>query len=58
MNPVNHRMGGGEGRSHGGRPLCSPTGALSKGEKTRSKRKPSKRAIIRRWPPGPHHAPK
>jgi large subunit ribosomal protein L2 len=58
MNPVNHPMGGGEGRSHGGRHPCNPTGVLSKGGKTRSKRKPSNRAIIRRRPPGPHYAPR
>ncbi len=58
QNPVSHPMGGGEGRSHGGRHPCSPTGVLSKGGKTRSKRKPSNRAIIRRRPPGPHYAPR
>jgi large subunit ribosomal protein L2 len=58
MNPVNHPMGGGEGRSHGGRHPCSPTGVLSKGGKTRKKRKPSSRVIIRRRPPGPHYARK
>eukprot|EP00457_Paulinella_chromatophora_P009175 gb/GEZN01009231.1/.p1 GENE.gb/GEZN01009231.1/~~gb/GEZN01009231.1/.p1 ORF type:complete len:336 (-),score=20.46 gb/GEZN01009231.1/:295-1302(-) len=35
MNPVDHPMGGGEGKSSGGRPSCSPTGVLSKGYKTR-----------------------
>jgi large subunit ribosomal protein L2 len=55
MNPVSHPMGGGEGRSHGGRHPCSPTGVLSKGGKTRKKRKPSNAAIIRRRPPGPHY---
>lgn len=48
MNPVSHPMGGGEGRSGGGRHPCSPTGVLAKGGKTRSKRKPSNRYIIRR----------
>lgn len=56
MNPVNHPMGGGEGRTAGGRHPCSPTGVLSKGGKTRNKRKPSNRAIIRRRRPGPHYA--
>jgi large subunit ribosomal protein L2 len=56
MNPVNHPMGGGEGRTAGGRHPCGPTGVLSKGGKTRSKRKPSNRAIIRRRRPGPHYA--
>src|SRR5919198_1058169 len=58
MNPVSHPMGGGEGRTAGGRHPCSPTGVLSKGGKTRKKRKPSNTAIIRRRRPGPHYAPK
>src|SRR5262249_14509074 len=41
MNPVSHPMGGGEGRTAGGRHPCSPTGVLAKGGKTRNKRKPS-----------------
>jgi len=48
MNPVAHPMGGGEGRSAGGRHPCSPTGKLSKGGKTRKKRNPSNKHIIRR----------
>src|SRR5436309_6232942 len=56
MNPVSHPMGGGEGRTAGGRHPCSPTGVLSKGGKTRNKRKPSNSAIIRRRRPGPHYA--
>lgn len=35
MNPVDHPMGGGEGRTSGGRHPCSPWGQLSKGLKTR-----------------------
>jgi large subunit ribosomal protein L2 len=58
MNPVNHPMGGGEGRTGGGRHPCSPTGVLAKGGKTRKKRKPSNAAIIRRRRPGPHYATK
>ncbi len=58
MNPVSHPMGGGEGRTAGGRDPCSPTGVLAKGGKTRKKRKPSNAAIIRRRRPGPHYAPK
>ena len=58
MNPVDHPMGGGEGRSKGGRHPCSPTGVLAKGGKTRKKRKPSNSAIVRRRRPGPHYAPK
>ena len=56
MNPVSHPMGGGEGRTAGGRHPCSPTGVLSKGGKTRKKRKPSNSAIVRRRRPGPHYA--
>ena len=48
MNPVAHPMGGGEGRSNGGRHPCSPTGKPAKGGKTRSKRKTSNKRIIRR----------
>jgi large subunit ribosomal protein L2 len=48
MNPVAHPMGGGEGRTSGGRHPCSPRGKLSKGGKTRKRRKASSRAIIRR----------
>ncbi|MEQ8767473.1 MAG: 50S ribosomal protein L2 [Planctomycetota bacterium] len=46
-NPVAHPMGGGEGRSAGGRHPCSPTGKLSKGGKTRAPNKPSSRFIVR-----------
>lgn len=55
MNPVSHPMGGGEGRSAGGRHPCGPTGVLAKGGKTRRKRKPSNAAIIRRRRPGKHY---
>jgi large subunit ribosomal protein L2 len=48
MNPVDHPMGGGEGRTSGGRHPCSPSGKLAKGGKTRRRRKPSSKAIIRR----------
>ncbi len=48
MNPVDHPLGGGEGRTKGGRHPCSPTGVLAKGGKTRRRRKPSNAAIIRR----------
>jgi large subunit ribosomal protein L2 len=58
MNPVSHPMGGGEGRTAGGRHPCSPTGVLAKGGKTRKKRKPSNASIIRRRRPGPHYAEK
>nr|MBN2276347.1 50S ribosomal protein L2 [candidate division Zixibacteria bacterium] len=42
MNPVDHPMGGGEGRSSGGRHPCTPWGKITKGLKTRSKRKSNK----------------
>jgi large subunit ribosomal protein L2 len=48
QNPVDHPMGGGEGRSNGGRHPCSPSGLLAKGGKTRSPRKVSNARIIRR----------
>ena len=47
MNPVDHPMGGGEGKSSGGRHPCSPWGQISKGLKTR-KAKLSDRLIVRR----------
>lgn len=48
MNPVAHPMGGGEGRSNGGRHPCSPTGVPAKGGKTRNRKKVSNKRIIRR----------
>ncbi|HET6573375.1 MAG TPA: 50S ribosomal protein L2 [Fimbriiglobus sp.] len=54
MNPTDHPMGGGEGRTAGGRNPSSPTGVPAKGGKTRSKRKPGNKAIVRRRPAGPH----
>jgi large subunit ribosomal protein L2 len=39
MNPVDHPMGGGEGRSSGGRHPCSPWGQLTKGLKTRKNKR-------------------
>ena len=47
MNPVDHPMGGGEGKSSGGRHPCSPWGQIAKGLKTR-KRKLSDSLILRR----------
>ncbi len=47
MNPVDHPMGGGEGRSSGGHPR-SRNGLLAKGKKTRDTTKPSTRLIISR----------
>jgi large subunit ribosomal protein L2 len=48
MNPVDHPMGGGEGRSSGGGHPVSPWGQLAKGKKTRSRHKPSNKFIIQR----------
>lgn len=45
MNPVDHPMGGGEGKSSGGRHPCSPWGKLSKGGKTRKRSKPTQHII-------------
>ena len=51
MNPVDHPMGGGQGKSKGGggrhHPM-SPWGQLAKGFKTRRKHKPSDRFIVER----------
>ena len=46
-NPVDHPMGGGEGKSSGGRHPCTPWGKITKGLKTR-KKKPSDKLIVRR----------
>jgi len=48
MNPVDHPMGGGEGRTAGGRHPCSPTAVLAKGGRTRRKNHPTDKFIIRR----------
>lgn len=48
MNPVSHKMGGGEGRRNGGRHPASRNGKLAKGGRTRQRRKPSTKAIVRR----------
>ena len=48
MNPVDHPMGGGEGRTSGGGPAVSPWGKLAKGGKTRKPRKASDRVILKR----------
>lgn len=42
MNPVDHPLGGGEGRSKGGRHPCSPWGQLAKGKKTRKNKRTDK----------------
>ena len=48
MNPVDHPMGGGEGRSSGGGHPRSPWGQLAKGKKTRGRRMPSQKFILQR----------
>jgi large subunit ribosomal protein L2 len=48
MNPVDHPMGGGEGRTSGGRHPCSPWGQLSKGLKTRHNKRTDGMIIKRR----------
>ncbi len=48
MNPVDHPLGGGEGRSSGGRHPVSPWGVPAKGYKTRDPKKASNKLIIKR----------
>jgi len=48
MNPVDHPMGGGEGRTAGGRHPCSPWGQLAKGLKTRNNKATDKYIVRRR----------
>ena len=48
MNPVDHPMGGGEGRTSGGGHPMSPWGLLSKGKRTRDKAKQSNKYIVER----------
>ena len=48
QNPVDHPMGGGEGRSSGGGHPVSPWGQLAKGKKTRHPKKTSSRFIVER----------
>jgi large subunit ribosomal protein L2 len=47
MNPVDHPLGGGEGRTSGGRPAVSPWGK-PEGVRTRNVNKPSQQLIVRR----------
>eukprot|EP01120_Amphizonella_sp_Union-15-10_P017113 TRINITY_DN9408_c0_g1_i1.p1 TRINITY_DN9408_c0_g1~~TRINITY_DN9408_c0_g1_i1.p1 ORF type:complete len:160 (+),score=35.03 TRINITY_DN9408_c0_g1_i1:532-1011(+) len=52
MNPIDHPMGGGEGKTSGGRSSCSPTGVLAKGARTRhSKERGADLVIKKRWVP-------
>jgi large subunit ribosomal protein L2 len=48
MNPVDHPMGGGEGRTSGGRHPCSPWGQLAKGKKTRNNKRTDGMIVRRR----------
>jgi large subunit ribosomal protein L2 len=48
MNPVDHPMGGGEGKSSGGRHPCTPWGVPTKGHKTRRNRRSDKYIVKRR----------
>ncbi|NNL85891.1 MAG: 50S ribosomal protein L2 [Myxococcales bacterium] len=48
MNPVDHPMGGGEGKSSGGRHPCTPWGKPTKGHKTRKKGRSDKYIVKRR----------
>ena len=52
MNPVDHPMGGGEGRTSGGRHPCSPWGQLSKGLKTRNNKRTDGMIVRRRGTKG------
>jgi len=48
MNPVDHPLGGGEGKTSGGRHPVTPWGKPTRGKKTRNKRKTSERFIVSR----------
>jgi large subunit ribosomal protein L2 len=48
MNPVDHPMGGGEGKSSGGRHPCSPWGQLSKGLRTGNRKRSAKLIVKKR----------
>jgi large subunit ribosomal protein L2 len=48
MNPIDHPMGGGEGKSSGGRHPCTPWGVPTKGHKTRTNRNTDKYIVKRR----------
>ena len=48
MNPIDHPLGGGEGRSSGGRHPVTPWGVPTKGYKTRDKKKASNKLIVKR----------
>ena len=48
MNPVDHPLGGGEGRTSGGRHPCSPWGKSAKGAKTRNNKRTDQFIVRRR----------
>lgn len=48
MNPVDHPLGGGEGRTSGGRHPCSPWGKSAKGKKTRNNKATDNMIVKRR----------
>ena len=48
MNPVDHPMGGGEGRSSGGGHPVTPWGVITRGKKTRSRKNTSNGRIVKR----------
>jgi large subunit ribosomal protein L2 len=48
MNPIDHPLGGGEGKSAGGRHPASPNGLLAKGYRTRKKKKDSDKYIVKK----------
>jgi large subunit ribosomal protein L2 len=48
MNPIDHPMGGGEGKSSGGRHPCTPWGVPTKGHKTRTNVRTNKYVVKRR----------
>jgi large subunit ribosomal protein L2 len=48
MNPIDHPMGGGNGKTSGGRPSCSPWGKPVKGYRTRAKKYLNKLVMARR----------
>jgi len=47
MNPVDHPLGGGEGKSSGGRHPCSPWGRITKGLKTRKRNKSTNKYVVK-----------
>ena len=49
MNPVDHPMGGGEGKASGGRHPCSPWGMPAKGYRTRNNKRTNKWIVRRRF---------